>query len=263
MPKWIRDRLTKTRLKFDPAASPKLSVYSSPSPGVPADDPIDEMDALNIRLKRSICASCNSGFLSQMENELSQTLGPMMFEAAATPLDWKLQQKIATWATKTVLLLELAVRQKYPGVRPIAGYSPSDSELAWLYGHRSPLPRSVVWISAWDCKHETPFMFEPASASLPTTSGGSVEAHMTSFAVGYLAFQVVSTDFVMADALGASHWVGVVPEMLREAIVRLWPESGKSVEWPTKAFANEEWHRFVTWDGALRPLSEGGVHHGP
>jgi hypothetical protein len=110
---------------------------------------------------------------------------------------------------------------------------------------------------------ETPFMFEPASAKLPTQDGGSVQAHMTSFAVGFVSFQLVSTDFVRAEQLGASHWVGVVPPTLKDAIHRLWPRTGLSLNWPTLAFANEEWHRFVTWDGHLRPLSEGGVHLGP
>jgi hypothetical protein len=263
IPKWIRDRLQRTRRAFDPNASQRLSVYSASSPGVPAQTPVDEMDALNIRLKRKVCRDCNTGFLSRLENQVAEVLGPMMFEAAAVKLDREMQQSIAVWATKTILLLELAVRQKYPEVRPIDGYAPSDPELAWLYKCQTPIPRSIVWISCWDCKMETPFMFEPAFAKLPTPAGNFVDAHITSFAVGFVSFQLVSTDFVVAEQLGASHWVGVIPAKLINAIVRLWPDDRVVLDWPTLAFANEEWHRFVTWDGHLRPLNEGGVHHGP
>ena len=262
IPNWIRSRLQRTRRAFDPNASQRLSVYSA-QPGVSAHDEIDTMDALNIRLKRMVCGSCNSGFLSRMENRVVDILGPMIFEATPTVLDRVMQQDIAVWATKTILLLELAVRQKYPQQRPIDGYVPSDAELAWLYGSRQPPPRSIVWISCWDCRMETPFMFEPASAKLPVENGTFVETHITSFAVGFVSFQLVSTDFVRAEHSGASHWVGVVPPTLREAIHRMWPETGLVVNWPSLSFGNEDWHRFVTWDGNLRPLSEGGVHLGP
>jgi len=263
IPKWIRDRLQRTRRGFAPEESQKLSLYSAFSPGEPAQELMDEMDALNIRLRKVICRDCNNGFLSEMENRVAGVLGPMMFEVQSTDITQDMQRDITVWATKTILLLELAIRQKYPGKRPIDGYAPSDAELAWLYGSKGPLPRSILWVSTWDCRFETSFMYEPATAQLPTGDGNFVDAHITSLAIGYLSFQLVSTDFVKAEHLGASRWVGVVPDGLKKAIVRVWPDGTSVIRWPTVAFDNEEWHRFVTWDGNLRPLEEGGVHIGP
>ena len=51
-------------------------------------------------------------------------------------LDPDVQALVALWAVKTCLLLELALRQMYPGQRPIGGYLATTAELAWLRGEQ-------------------------------------------------------------------------------------------------------------------------------
>jgi hypothetical protein len=53
----------------------------------------------------------------------------MAVHGQAAALDAHAQRLVAFWATKTVLLLELALRQRYPGLRT-EGYVPSSAELA-------------------------------------------------------------------------------------------------------------------------------------
>ena len=80
------------------------------------------MQALNITFDDAICEDCNSVWLSSLERRVKPLLAPMAVGAQPTTLSPGSQLLIATWAVKTVLLLELALRQIYPGSRPVQGY---------------------------------------------------------------------------------------------------------------------------------------------
>src|SRR5580704_2096999 len=92
---------------------------------------VGAMQALNITLDDAICEDCNSVWLSRLERRVKPLLAPMAVSAQPTALSPASQQLIATWAVKTVLLLELAFRQIYPGSRQVEGYEASPPELAW------------------------------------------------------------------------------------------------------------------------------------
>lgn len=206
-----------------------------------------------ITLKGAICESCNNGWLSQLEADVQPILLPMVLTADSVRLDALAQRLLATWAVKTVLLIEIAVRQHYPTSRPIRGYTASDVELAWLLAHRSPPPRSLVWLGCWDCEQETPAAYEPSGAPLPTADGHPVAGHFTTFSLGYVVFQVFTVDYVAADEHKAQMWNSQVPTSLRESLHRLWPVPRGTAAWPPKPFPNAEWTRLVTWDQVLRP----------
>src|SRR5262249_30663678 len=128
---------------------------------------VQHLADVNITLADAICAACNNGWLSRLESAVQPFLEPMTLRHQRTELDRNAQADLATWAVKTVLLLELAVRQRWPGFRSIDGYAPTGPELAWLYAERRPAPRSLVWLTCWDCQLRTPLMFEPSGAPLP------------------------------------------------------------------------------------------------
>jgi hypothetical protein len=135
----------------------------------------------------------------------------------------------------------------------VPGYLATVQELAWLRQHKEPPPRSLVWLGCWDCLRETPVMYAPSSAPLPTGDGTPVEGHFTSFTLGYIAFQVFTVDFIAAEQHRAASWNTDPPASIRAALPRIWPPpQAPESEWPPPAFPDDEWARLVTWDGALR-----------
>ena len=229
-----------------------VTISASEETGGSALRRVDELRHLNITLRGAICGGCNNGFLSQLEDAVRPFLSPMMLTAEPTTLDLPAQALLATWAVKTVLLFELALRQKYPADRPVLGYAATAQELAWLRAKRTPPPRSFVWLGCWDCEQRSPVRYEPSGTPLPTANGAALDAHMTTFTLGFVAFQVFTVDFVAADALQADPWNASVPKPLDHALSRIWPARTMALTWPTQTFANDDWQRLVTWGNALR-----------
>jgi len=99
---------------------------------------------------------------------------------------------------ETGLLLELAVRQMYQGQRAVEGYLATTQELAWLWAKNEPPPLSMLWLGCWDCQRAVPVNYEPSGAALPTADGVPVAGHLTTFTLGFVAFQVFTVDFLAA-----------------------------------------------------------------
>lgn len=173
-------------------------------------------------------------------------------------LDPAAQKLLAFWAVKTAFLLELAFRRNRYDHRPIKGYIPTDLELAWLWAHSEPPPRSMVWLGAWDCQREIPVNYEPSGAPLPTEDGAPVTGHLTTLTLGFAAFQVFTVDFLAAEQHRALVWNTHVPDSLTHALTRIWPQplAPRDISWPPRAFCREAWHRLVTWNGELRPVEQ-------
>jgi hypothetical protein len=217
---------------------------------------IHERPSLNITLDGQICSRCNNETLAGLERRVEPILNPMMRSHAATSLSSEQQGLLATWAVKTVYLLELVVRQKYPGVRPIEGFTPSEAELAWVWKEMIPPPRAKVWIACYDAQDRSAVMYEPSGAPLPAGGNDPVQGQFTTFALGYAAFQVFSVDFLVADEKRAAAWTPPRPtEAVEECLSQIWPSRLQTVSWPNRAFAHEDWHRLVTWDQGLRSPS--------
>jgi hypothetical protein len=206
---------------------------------------------LNVVLKREICRNCNSGWLAQLEREVAPFLAPMSKEFAATNLDERQLRLVALWAVKTVFLFERSVRQKHVQ-RPHDGTTGSDAELAWLFQHREPPPMSLVWMSCYDCQQRLAITYEPSGAPLICRDGSIMPGSLVTFALGYVAFQVFSVDFIAAELNGAWRGWPPMPEKLRTGIIPIWPNP-RPMDWPPPVFKQESWDKLVTWDGALRP----------
>lgn len=155
-----------------------------------------------------------------------------------------------------MFLLELAFLDKYPG-RAVGGYVASAAEMRWLREEETPPPESMVWLTCWDCQREAPVRYEPSGAQLPTSDGSELAAHVATFSLGFIAFQVFSVDFAAAAARGADprRWNWRPPGPLYDALPCIWPppEVLSDVSWPAAAFRREDWRRLVTWDEARRP----------
>ncbi len=215
---------------------------------------VDRLQHLNVTLTDALCENCNSKWLGPIEGRVARVLRPMMVNAAPAVLDTRDQGLLAFWAVKTILLLELSVRQMFPGARAIEGYAATAPELAWLRAREEPPPRSMVWLGCWDCKRENPLMYEPSAAPLPAADGRPLSGHLATFALGFAVFQVFTVNFVAAEQAGARVWNPNPPAPIRAALPRIWPPLARTpnIRWPTPAFPRDDWHRIVTWNGALR-----------
>jgi hypothetical protein len=247
IPKWARNA-------FNIQGPVTVSVSEQPKPtrrqlGRP-------MSALNVVLKDALCETCNNGWLGGgLEKRAAPILKPMAVERKPTVLDSEMQRVVALWAVKTVLLFEMAIRQMYPGDPRIKGYVPSDNELALIWRDKVPPPRSRVWLACWDCRQSVPVRYEPSSIALPAADGSKVAAHLATFTLGYVAFQVFTVDPLAAEQHRAVEWPVRLPEPLRPAVDLIWPQPQPvilEVPWPRAQFPPEAWPRLVTWDGTLR-----------
>jgi hypothetical protein len=245
IPKWARDGFDIQEWVTIDAADPGAAL-----------EHVGRQRHLNIVFRDGLCAQCNNEWLGPIENQAKAILLPMALEAKPTVLDAASQALLAFWAVKTVFLLEFAFRQRYRN-RSVAGYLATELEMAWLRAKEQPPPNSMVWIGCWDCEQKAPARYEPSAASVPAAMGDAVAAHVATFTLGFVAFQVFSLDFVAAEARGADiwSWTWEPPEALRAALPRIWPPQlvVPDVSWPPSCFRRDDWRRLVTWDEARRP----------
>lgn len=223
---------------------------------------------LQVTLDRGLCKKCNNELLGGLEQAVQPVLGAMAVQRAPTTLNLASQRLLAVWAIKTVFLLELAVRQRYQGARLVGGYQPSRSEIGWLLAQLEqrpaklvePPPRSMVWLSCWDCmapgatKRGSMVNYAPSTALLPTRDGSSVVSQFATLAIGSAVLQVFTVDFVEAEARKGVVWNPDPPDSIANAIPVIWPHRLRAgdIAWPPPAFPNDSFGRLVNWDAALR-----------
>jgi hypothetical protein len=221
-----------------------------------------------VTLEDGLCRKCNNELLAGLEQVVKPILKPMAVQCQPTTLDLAAQRLLAVWAIKTVYLLELAIRQRYPDARSVEGYQPSRSEIGWLLAQLEqrpaklvePPPRSMVWLACYDCMKQraerrgSMVNYAPSEAPLPAPDGSEVGGQFATLAVGFAAFQVFTVDYVEADVRKAVVWNPGPPASIADAIGLIWPYRLRAgdVAWPPPAFPNDGFDRLVNWDMALR-----------
>lgn len=221
-----------------------------------------------VTLDGGLCNRCNNELLGRLEQMVQPILEPMAVRRQPTTLNLASQRLLAVWAIKTVYLLELAVRQRYPATRLVEGYKPSTSEMGWLLAQleqwpaKAPEPPrySKVWLGCWDCMvpgavdRGSMLNYAPSRAPLPAPQGGEVIGQFATLAIGFAAFQVFTVDFVKAEARQADGWNPDPPDSIAEALPLIWPRRlyAGDVAWPPPVFPNDSFDRLVNWDMALR-----------
>ncbi len=116
---------------------------------------VGKLRHFQVTLDKGLCRTCNNARLGGLEQLVQPILEPMAVQGERITLGLARQRLLAAWAIKTVYLLELASRQRYPGTRLTDGYLPSSSEIGWLLAELErgavkaikPPPRSMVWLA--------------------------------------------------------------------------------------------------------------------
>lgn len=207
---------------------------------------LEQRSHLTLFLRDRICVPCNNRLGVKVERPASKLLKPMVLEAKPRELDPEQQALLATWATKTALLFEFAARQHWVGGRPQEGYEASEAEMAWLIEKLKPPPRSRVWIGAFDARNVINSRHEACLLHLPN----SLDAHVTTLTVGYVAFQVYTINYVIAEARSIPEF-NVMPENIEALLTRIWPTQLRTISWPGVAFTDSHWNSVTQWPEAV------------
>ncbi len=160
-------------------------------------------------------------------------------------------------------------------MRTVEGYHPSTSEVGWLLAQLEqrparlvePPPRSMVWLACWDCKapgwdytepsaalRGSMVNYAPSEAPVPAPDWCEVVGQFAMMAVGFVAFQVFTVDYVEAEIRKAKVWNPGPPQSIADAIRLIWPHRLRAgnVTWPSPAFPHDSFDRLANWDMALR-----------
>lgn len=169
-----------------------------------------------------VCAKCNNGWLSNIEAAASRQAGPLI-RGLKRRLRPERQTTIATWATKTAILLRYALSPPRP--------TPRDQR-EWLFKHAEPPPNSFVFLARYggdptgvDWRHQR--------------AGGHiedepVEAEIVTMRIGHLVWQVAQ--FFTDDEIELAR-----PGDSR-VIIPIWPATGQVLAWPPPVPMNRKFY---------------------
>lgn len=239
IPKWVRYAL-----------NPASSITIRAEPG----STTTRMQHLVVVLRDMVCEGCNTGWMHDLEEKVKPFLKPMLTHKHSVDLDLTQQRDLARWASMKVLLMEHVMRKMDPPLRTTPGYVASEPELAWLMAKTDPLPRSRVWLGAFDpegtytIKTEARLLEARPVESAERPVGGSAPAHITTLTIGYVLFQVFSTNFVFAEARSLPQYDADPPPPYNQALSRIWPVKHPTVHWPpSRHITNNIFDKVVNW----------------
>lgn len=165
---------------------------------------------------RAVCATCNGGWMSDIEAETMPILEPMILgdiPRVLSPLD---QVKLARWAYKTALVFDLVNTTRCV---------PS-AEFATFYEKRRITEQAQVLLGAYNGRFITHGRTEPLH---PTVKGELlprvVHGFWSSLSIGHAVFLIAR--------FGVRRPVPVEnPDYYAQATHRIWPPSGRPIPWP-------------------------------
>jgi hypothetical protein len=180
---------------------------------------------LDVKL-RAICASCNGGWLSDLEREFG-SLMTAAIHGRPVELDAEQQRTAALWAAKTWLLLELALEHD-------RGMAYRSSAIwPYLHAHREPPGHLQIWAGGLEPQDSTIAW----AATQPI--GDPVVGVVSAYAIGNLLFQIYSPASETGQPLPELLRMGIGPQ-LQPGLVALWPPEAAVVRLPPATRFNLE-----------------------
>jgi hypothetical protein len=206
-----------------------------------------QWQALHVVLNDSVCKTCNGGWMRDLENDFVALVGPQLRNEGATRLNPDAQERLATWAIKTGLLLQLYSI----AIGGQNAYAPQDN-LTWLKEHVSPPPGSEVWFGRYDAQNTKVHWSRPGCLTGPE---GTPVSYINAFTVGYIVFYVFGSDQqIVARRPGFNLASIKPPPWFSEIVVQTWPGNGDDAVWPHhKTLLFEQIDAFAMWPYARLP----------
>jgi len=205
---------------------------------------VREGASLDIKI-RAVCKSCNQGWMIDLEMFVREHVGPSMRVARAPfTLDPSDQEKVACWAVKTALMLELALRHARG-----ANYAP-ESHFEWLYANRSVPPNCRVWIFGVDVHNATPIWTLASTFSDPGVSPPAEAGYLATFTAGYVGFQVLGFDLASPNVATRASTIQP-PSPIAKVLELIWPATS-ALRWPPPRYIDSsDLQTLAAWPLAL------------
>ena len=175
---------------------------------------VRQTPALDVKVK-AVCKACNNGWLSDLEAEFSDKMLPVIGGQEVT-LDRAEQAMVAMWATKTWMLLEMALKHdrgwamRDPGILP------------FLYRERRPPRELSVWAGGLLPGHSTLAWVTTMVVNDPPVGV------ITIFTIGNLAFHM------FYPFPPQQHVLKIGPD-LSKGFTSIWPNTAARVAVPSSA----------------------------
>ena len=207
---------------------------------------------LSVVLRKRVCQSCNTGWLSMLERRVERWVAPALVgqKIALAPAT---QRIVAAWAVKQALLLEWTMRQmRSPTYVP-------ESNLRWLYEHRDdPVapPGCQVWVAAVDAQLGTADSL--AAWNMAASAGedpNNPDQFFATFSAGYFVVQVAGQDFREGGHLtraGKPLLTFARPDELLPFLISIWPGRDDLIVWPPLyGFRRTDLRRLAQWGATV------------
>ena len=167
-----------------------------------------------------LCASCNNGWMSKLENEAKPVLESIL-DDKLKDIDASDQSTLARWAVKTTMVLD-AIDSNRP-------WFYSEDERKMMRAALAVPQRTSVWIAK--CVNQ-PNIYSAAKSLRTAPGDDGVHAFVTTMAFGSLALQVVSikTPAAIPENIAVTYDLREGP--WDQTLVQMWPTSQNPRTWP-------------------------------
>jgi hypothetical protein len=171
-----------------------------------------------------VCPSCNSTWMSNLENDAKPLLTPMMVEGRGRVLSEDDQRTVARWAAKTVMMIQHAQGGGRRGIPP--------EYYAQFYETGEPAAKHQVWLGARKHQGQWPYRYD-AMAFLITGRGGrplappdyyGFNAFRASLCIGHLVFH-------FSGHILDGGPIFEIPGTMGRCFLEVWPPKDR-VSWP-------------------------------
>ena len=184
----------------------------------------------------AVCASCNNGWMNDMEQAVQPFLGSMLRSAALTRLHPSRQSALASWAVKTAFMFQ-QIHPRDPVIPPseyarfYAAKRPPVGYVVWL-GHRAVTLDQGVELEAFVLSRQAPITRvnvrdQDRLVSIKDEIAKGRSVFRSAFAIGRVAFAVFGHNFT-----GGGFELGIVQRGSRvDPACWIWPIQGRGW-WP-------------------------------
>jgi hypothetical protein len=169
---------------------------------------------------RRLCASCNNGWMSKLENEAKPVLESIL-DDKLKDIDVSAQLTVARWGVKTAMVLDVIESNRR--------WFYSDDERKMMRVALSVPRRTSVWIAK--CVNQ-PNIYSAAKDLRTSPGDNEVHAFTTTMAFGSLALQVVSIKTPVAIPENVTVTYDVREGPWDQTLVQMWPTNQNSKTWP-------------------------------
>ncbi len=172
----------------------------------------------SLEMTARICPACNNRWLSVLENDVRPVLAPLIRGHERT-LSVDEQRRLAAWAAKTALMLDLASGAP---VIPSGFYYEFRQQ-------RTPLRSQVVWLGAY-LGNKKAIWAEHRGLHIGIGGDELSNGFVTTFSVFRVVFQIVG-HFTVGGATFNDN------RLLNAALAPIWPPQNEALDWPRRRLA--------------------------